>query len=127
VSAREAHYFYLGYKLEAVRSGPWKLALGPQIYSMGMKTGGVKAPGLRLYNLETDIGETTDVAAQHPDVVKRLKALADHEAATLCDGSAKGPGVRPPGRVTDPKPLYPMLWGDGKMSKVPAKEKNNIE
>ncbi len=113
-SPREAHYYYWKYELQAVRSGPWKLALRPQDYSLGMKTGGVKTPGLRLYNLDTDIGERTNVTAQHPDVVARLKALADKEAATLCDDSSQGPGVRPPGRVAAPKPLYPMTNKKGK-------------
>ena len=94
VSAREAHFYYQGYRLQAVRSGPWKLALKPQDYSMGFKEDaahhGEHQPGLRLYNLATDIGETTDVSAQHPDIVQKLKALADQEAATLCDGSPKG-------------------------------------
>ena len=115
-SAREAHFYYNGYELQAVRSGEWKLALKPQIFSMGVKTGGETKPGLRLYNLITDIGETTDVAAQHPDIVKRLRALADQQAATLCDGSNQGAGVRPPGKVSNPKTLYPM---------APKKEKKN--
>ncbi len=112
VSAREAHYFYLGYKLQAVRSGPWKLALGPQGYSAGFKEDtthqGEHKSGLRLYNLVADIGETTDVAAQQPEVFQKLKALADHEAASLCDGSPKGSGVRPPGRVDNPQFIYPV-------------------
>jgi len=108
VSAREAHYFYHSYNLDAVRSGPWKLALKPQVFSMGMRKGGEDKPGLRLYNLTKDIGETTDVSAQNPEVVQRLKGLADHMAATLCDGSAKGPGVRAPGRVENPEFLYPV-------------------
>ena len=29
-----------------------------------------------LYDLETDVGEKHDVAAEHPDVVKRLTKLA---------------------------------------------------
>ncbi len=69
---------------------------------------GEHKPGLRLYNLATDIGEIKDVSAQNPEIVKELKVLADREAATLCDGSANGPGVRPPGRVENPQPLYPM-------------------
>ena len=108
---RGAHYYYLDYQLQAVRSGSWKLALRPQKFSAGMNGGGVNTPGLRLYNLDTDIGETTDVAAQHPEVVKELKALADNMAATLCDGSNKGPGVRPPGRVENPQYLYPVQAG----------------
>ena len=124
VSAREAHYFYLGYKLQAVRSGPWKLALEPQEFSMGLKEDaehqGEHAPGLRLYNLAADIGETTDVSAQHPDVVKKLKRLADNMANTLCDGSHKGPEVRPPGRVGNPQFLYTVKEGAVKKAKQPA-------
>ena len=58
----------------------------------------------RLYNLDADIGETTDVAAQHPEVVGRLQALVE-----VMDGdlgkSGQDPGVRPPGRVANPQPL----------------------
>ena len=111
-AAREAHYFYNNYDLQAVRSGPWKLALVPQKFAMGVKDDAIRfaenRPGLRLYNLAADIGESKNVAAENPEVVARLKALADKMAATLCDGSAKGPGVRPPGRVENPKGLYPM-------------------
>jgi len=121
VSARETQYYYMGYQLQAVRSGPWKLALKPQGYSMGFKEDathhGEHQPGLRLYNLATDIGEQTNVAAQHPEVIQKLKALADQEAASLCDGSPKSPGVRPPGRVENPQPLYPMKPDVGKKPK----------
>ena len=122
-SAREAHFYYLQYKLQAVRSGPWKLALGPQIFSMGMPQGGVSKPGLRLYNLDQDIGETTDVAERNPTVVAKLKALADGMAASLCDGNDKGPGVRPPGRVEHPRFLYPVkLQSSPKGNPAAAKE-----
>ena len=40
---------------------------------------------LSLYDLEKDIGETTNVAAQHPDVVKRLQALAETMRGDLGD------------------------------------------
>ena len=121
VSAREAHYYYKAYDLQAVRSGPWKLALKPQVFSGGINDDGESKPGLRLYNLDTDIGERTDVAAQNPEVVKRLKALADNMAASLCDGSPKGPGVRPSGRVENHTPLYPME-ARGKKGKKAAEE-----
>lgn len=115
VSAREAHFYYNKFNLQAVRSGPWKLALGPQSFSMGFKETaqfhGESKPGLRLYNLEQDIGETTDVAQQNPDVVKKLKALADAKAASLCDGNKKRSGVRPAGKVANPQYLYPTSEG----------------
>jgi arylsulfatase A-like enzyme len=104
-SPREAHYYYRGYKLEAVRAGPWKLALSPQGAGMGV-AGERPTAGLRLYNLETDIGEQTDVAAQHPEEVKRLQTLAARMAADLGDGQP-GPGVRPAGSVENATLLYP--------------------
>ena len=56
---------------------------------------------LALYDLETDRGETKDVAAEHPDVVRRLEALAETMRDDLGDSATnrKGKGVRPPGRV----------------------------
>ena len=50
--------------------------------------------GLELYNLETDIGESRNVAADHPDVVDRLTALADRARAELGDHDRIGSGVR---------------------------------
>ncbi|HPA18757.1 MAG TPA: sulfatase [Verrucomicrobiae bacterium] len=88
-SPHEAFYYLKGDKLEAVRSGPWKLDF----------KGGVK-----LYNLLEDIGETTDVAAGHSEEVGRLRALAAKAIADLGDG-VPGPGCRPPGRVEDPRPI----------------------
>jgi arylsulfatase A-like enzyme len=101
-SSREAQFYYFEWQLQAVRVGPWKLALQPQGLSMQVKEGGVKEEGLRLYNLDDDIGETKDVAAQHPDVVKRLRALAEQQRKTFCNDSSTGPGVRPPGWVANP-------------------------
>ncbi|MCU0782067.1 MAG: hypothetical protein MUF04_13345, partial [Akkermansiaceae bacterium] len=45
----------------AIRMGNWK---------------GVGNPGkLALYDLAKDVGETTDLAAQHPEVVAKLSAF----------------------------------------------------
>jgi uncharacterized sulfatase len=30
-----------------------------------------------LYNMENDLGETTDIAADHPDVVRQLDEMMD--------------------------------------------------
>jgi len=126
-SPHDALYYFLWSRLEAVRSGPWKLAIaaqkdgghdesGPGEDSKG---GGKKkkdkasveaAPeSPRLYNLDQDIGEKTDVAAQHPDVMKRLQDLiAKMDADLGIDKSNKknaAPGVRPAGHVDNPQPL----------------------
>jgi hypothetical protein len=38
-----------------------------------------------LYNLESDIGESTDVSQKHPAVVKKLLQLAEHARADIGD------------------------------------------
>ncbi len=105
-SPHEALFYFNGNRLEAVRSGPWKMAIAPQGEGTGKKDNPVAASleAPRLYNLDADIGETTDVAAQHADVVKRLQSyLAKMDADLGIQGI--GPGVRPCGRVTNPQPL----------------------
>ena len=59
----------------------------------------------RLYNLEQEIGELTDVAGKNPEVVSRLTKLATAMSSDIGSGKA-GPGVRPPGRVAKPVTLY---------------------
>ncbi len=111
-SPHEAWYYYHNYDLQAVRVGPWKLAIAPQPERTGYNKGEPKIPASldrpRLYNLDTDIGEQHDVAEKNPEVVARIKALAVKMAAELGDGKA-GPAVRPAGRVENPVTLYPVV------------------
>lgn len=58
-SPHKAFFYHRHDKLEAVRSGPWKLRV---------KDG----KPLALYNLSDDIGETTNVRKDNPTVVKKL-------------------------------------------------------
>jgi arylsulfatase A-like enzyme len=94
-------------KIEAVRCGPWKLSVAAQSEGWQDLSPQVLAQPYspRLYNLDTDIGERTDVAAQHPDVVKRLQGYISDMEADLGKGLEHGPGVRPPGYVKNPKYL----------------------
>jgi arylsulfatase A len=107
-SPREAQYYFSGNRLEAVRSGPWKLAIAPQNENTGKprkeKPAEKKPFTPILYNLAADIGETTDVSAEHPDVVKRLQTLVAKMDADL-GKTGQGPGVRPPARAAKPLPL----------------------
>ncbi len=84
---REEFFFFAGLTLQAVRSGPWKLHLGAK----------------QLYHLGDDIGETKDVAAAQPEVVRRLEALAQTMAGDL-GLEGVGPGCRAIGRVENPQP-----------------------
>jgi len=104
-SPHDALFYFNGNQLQAVRSGPWKLAITPQ--GTGLPLGAarpVKHNGPRLYNLESDIGELTDVAAQHADVVARLQKFIEQMDSDL-GVVGTGPGVRAPDRVERPKPL----------------------
>ena len=93
--------------LEAVRRGRWKLHL-PHPYQSIVEPGVDGAPGreqtlqigLSLFDLDSDLGETHDVAAEHPDVVAEMLAIAEDARADLGDGltGRVGSGVRPPGR-----------------------------
>lgn len=101
-SPHEAYYYYRDYQLEAIRSGPWKLALHPQIEALGETDFPPDATtNPRLYNLDTDIGERINLAAEHPAIVSRLETFAKRMAADLGDGQP-GPGVRPAGHANQP-------------------------
>lgn len=95
-SPHEAFFYYWMNDLEAVRSGRWKLHFSKQ-----------GTEQRELYDLDADIGETTDVIDLHPDVVARLDALAEACRHDLGDArlGRSGTGVRPIGRVDDPAPL----------------------
>jgi len=95
-SPHEAFFYYRLEQLQAVRSGRWKLVLAHR--DMNDK---VDVPQ-SLYDLQTDIGEKTDVSATHPRIVKRLLALVDQMRSDLGDAitGAPGPNRRPPGSVS---------------------------
>lgn len=104
-SPHEVFYHYDGQnRLVALRTGPWKLMF-PQKYNSPIPGGG-GFPGkdqqqeipLSLFNLESDIGETNNVAEQHSDIVDRLKHFAEAMRKDLGDGEQTGPGRRPLGR-----------------------------
>ena len=105
-TGHETIYFFEGgyrYKAEdgppkndpqfrAVRSGPWKLHLSTEAVETDGKVSIV--PG-DLYQLHWDPSETRNVAAKHPDVVKRLVGQAKSFDASLRKD------IRPLGRLAD--------------------------
>ena len=107
VSPHEAFFFYWGNELQAVRSQRWKLhfphdyktLVGPRARDGKSSKSEPRRIDLSLFDLNTDRGETTDVAGRHPDVVARLQGLADRARADLGDdlAGARGSGARPAG------------------------------
>src|SRR5262249_29391563 len=107
----EAYFYYFNKnELQAMRSGPWKLIFPHEYRTLAGAPGGkdgipakytTAKAGLELYNLENDIGESTNVAASHPDIIARLSMLADHCRDDLGDAltGRVGNGIRPPGQL----------------------------
>jgi arylsulfatase A len=88
-SPHETFFYYWMNDLEAVRSGQWKLHFskrGKELHA--------------LYDLKSDIGETTDVATEHPAVVSRLQSHAEWARTSLGDARLNriGNDLRPIGR-----------------------------
>lgn len=109
-SPQDAYYFYWGKQLQAVRSGRWKLHFPHDYRTLDGKPGGTGGTPARyetrqiplsLFDLETDPGETLNLAEQHPEVVIELTTLANRARTELGDGEVKGRSVRPAGSVAE--------------------------
>jgi arylsulfatase A-like enzyme len=110
VSPHEAFYCYYGGALCAVRDRQWKLVFPHEYRTLGGRSGGrdgkpaqytqVKATKV-LFDLKADIGETTDVSAQHPDIVARLERHAELAREALGDTltGRNGKEIRPAGQL----------------------------
>ena len=127
-SQRDAHYYFSGYNLQAVRQGPWKLAIAPQPEAVGSgvsSDASAKAP--RLYNLDEEIGEKTNVADKHPDIVAKLHALAETMGAEI--GGNAPTARRPAGEAANPQTLYPSEAAKprGKGDKKAAKAASPVD
>ena len=109
-SRYDAFYYYRGYELRAVRSGKWKLHTSGE-----------------LYDLDADIGESSDVSAGNSEIVKRLEGLLENARTELGDGPVwpVDPGIklpptaRPIGRAGSPKLLIPRHGKTGDAAHEP--------
>ena len=93
-SPHEAFFYYRDNELKAVRSGKWKLHL-----AVPQGRGEKGAPTSALFDLEADIGEKTNVLADHPEVAERLRSYVKAFEEELAQNS------RPAAFVDNPKPL----------------------
>jgi len=72
---REATVYHSGMGMFAIRQGKWKLEMCPD--NGGFTRPGAEplpsdAPGIQLYDMENDVGETTNLCDKFPDVVSEL-------------------------------------------------------
>jgi arylsulfatase len=96
-------YYYRKNSLEAVRIDNWKLVFAHPSRSYlnqlpGMNGYPGKAPEdvampLALYDLRRDPAENYDIKDMHPDIVKKLQALAEEARADLGDDIQKRTGA----------------------------------
>jgi len=101
---RDTFAFYRGGTLEALRSGDWKLHFHKDIWRD--EDNGLSKTH-ELYNLRQDIGESQDLAKEHPELVIELEAQAESFRLAFGDVSRgiTGKDIRPMGQVEHPKPL----------------------
>ena len=105
-SPYEAFHYYHMDQLHAVRAGRWKLFLAREDRKTFHKDEAGPTEAM-LFDMQTDPGETNNVAAQHPAEVERLTALAQRAREELGDTGVRGKGVRPAGTVESPTPRVP--------------------
>jgi arylsulfatase A-like enzyme len=106
VSPHEAFFYYRRGALEAVRGGRWKLMCERrtrQEYPYGEKKPEDVVVPEALFDLESDLGETTNVIDKHPGEAARLRALANAMRDDVGDArtEAAGRNRRPAGRIND--------------------------
>ncbi len=80
--------YFKGFRLEAIRKGPWKLILKSE----------------QLFHLDEDVAESTNVAKQNPEIVSEIKAMLpdiDDDLGT----TELGPLCRKIGRYAERQPL----------------------
>lgn len=100
----KAYFYYLRVHLQAVRQGNWKLHLprekepvGAAPFSRNTHIAPADRIGFKepfLVDLKSDLGETTNVAAQNPQVVEGLLALAESMRQDLGDFDRVGANMR---------------------------------
>ncbi|WP_244651437.1 MULTISPECIES: sulfatase [unclassified Lentimonas] len=105
----EAFYYYNCENLQAVRVGDWKLHLPrtkaqmPWWSTAAGKAKPIASP--ELYNLSTDPAEKNNVAAQHPERVSEMMAMADQTREKLGEYMERGSEQRATGTLFPDVPI----------------------
>ncbi|MBK1875886.1 sulfatase family protein [Pelagicoccus mobilis] len=96
-SPHKYFYYYCYTQLHAVRDAKWKLVLPRVAKPKWMKWRRLSIDAVKeieLYDLESDIGETTNVASMYPEVVDRLLRQVESARSELGDCDRIGSAAR---------------------------------
>jgi len=107
LSPHEAYYFYYHVnELQGIRYKNWKMYFPHKYRTLNDKEGGKDGlpvnyeyntiDQIELYDLSKDISETTDIAAEFPEVVAKIQELGEKIRMELGDSltERKGEGTR---------------------------------
>jgi arylsulfatase A-like enzyme len=115
------YYFYRKTRLEAVRLGKWKLhVVRPEDqawakYSTAEDAAAIAKP--MLYDVKADMGESNNVAAQHPEVVAELMTYIEKVRSDIGDFDRIGKNAR----FFDPEPRRPDIVTKPQMQRTKRK------
>lgn len=87
-----------------------------------------KPPAMMLFDLETDRGESNDVAAKHPKVVQRLKAIFDRTADQVPEftDAPRDYFFRPPPKG-QPQTLMRLIGGELRYDRIPKTQRHLLK
>lgn len=104
----EVLYFWNYERLDAIRSGDWKLLLNKQDHKLGVQPSELsKSKGKfpQLYNLRDDVSESNNLAQVNPEIIQNLmKFVTEMDKDLGLDGTSSS-GIRASGIVSNPKPI----------------------
>ncbi len=112
-------FYYNCENLQAIRRNDWKLHLPREkkqlpFWDKNKKFANLKKPV--LYNLRKDRAETTNVAADNPQVVRELMKLAETTRGKLGEFMQRGTSQRPTGSLFPNVPVISHEKDWGKLS-----------
>ena len=93
-SARDTFFYYLNYRLQAVRRGRWKIFLPAENPGFGYARQGYPFREPELYDLQTDMCEHVNLAEERPEKGREMLEFAEEVRQELGDQDGPGTGCR---------------------------------
>ncbi|MCG8652314.1 MAG: sulfatase [Pirellulales bacterium] len=106
-SPYEVFFYYRRRQLQAIRWGDWKWHLPLKQTYPRWSTAEVTGKGRpgKLVNLRSDLAEKVDLSAQHPEVLEKMRKLAQRATKTLGNEEVQGTQQRPANTLATSQPM----------------------